>query len=312
MQTNPHQTPALERVAPTGQATRYMEGESYSKPVTKGRKSEVAMVTPAMAQRWLEILANSPEANKNRLSPQAERAHVNRLVALIKSGKWDLTHQGFLIGADDLLLDGRHRALAIVKAGVTVPVEITYDPAKRRAVDLHGVDANMATRSYAFMTGLDEKLASAARFLINFIMKGPPTAEQIAEVGFEMQPYWELIREQVKKNKRTWNAAHFISAFMLRLAAAEKPEEREELVRIYDALSQNDPKALPPLVYSFYRQHAESPMRQQDGFVKLWRALDPADRGTLTRLQFRDISFTTQQLRKTVLERFPSTKPLYV
>lgn len=91
--------------------------------------SEVFMVSPEIAQRWLEDLNK-----KNRaLKPPA----VAGFVKLIKDGLWKKTHQGIAISSEMTLLDGQHRLSGIAGAGVEVPIRVTWgeDPDAFPAID---------------------------------------------------------------------------------------------------------------------------------------------------------------------------------
>ncbi len=88
-------------------------------------------VTPAQAAEWLR--GNI----KNR---KLKKAHLKRLVRTLRAGnQWQLTHQGIALTAPDAsgvreLLDGQHRLTAIVEAGVTVDLMVTFNlPASARA-----------------------------------------------------------------------------------------------------------------------------------------------------------------------------------
>ena len=67
------------------------------------------VVTPEMAKQLLQ------KAARNR---PIIRAHVNRLIADLKAGRFISSHQPVGIDVNDLTFDGQHRLLAIVESGI--------------------------------------------------------------------------------------------------------------------------------------------------------------------------------------------------
>jgi hypothetical protein len=96
------------------------------------------LVTPEQAGRWLE------ESNThNRV---IRPGVVKRYAEAMAAGKWLDTHQGIAFDDRGVLVDGQHRLLAVVRAGVAVWMNITYgvplenqivvdDPAVRSQAD---------------------------------------------------------------------------------------------------------------------------------------------------------------------------------
>lgn len=74
------------------------------------------MVTPEMASRWLA------QQHPNR---RVNVGYVRYLVAEMKAGNWQTTHQGIALDWNDRLVDGQHRLHAIVASGQTVMVQVT-------------------------------------------------------------------------------------------------------------------------------------------------------------------------------------------
>jgi hypothetical protein len=81
-------------------------------------KTELTLVSPELAARWL---ANNPRNRK------VNRHAVDAFELLIKSGEWRVTHQGPAIGEDGCLQDGQHRLLAVVKSGIAVLMNVSFD-----------------------------------------------------------------------------------------------------------------------------------------------------------------------------------------
>ncbi|MYR26620.1 MULTISPECIES: hypothetical protein [unclassified Streptomyces] len=80
-------------------------------------RTEVRTVSPELAEEWLD---------RNKRNRPLSRQSVNHLSRAIERGEWQLTHQGIAFDEDDVLIDGQHRLAAVVKAGMAVPMAVTY------------------------------------------------------------------------------------------------------------------------------------------------------------------------------------------
>jgi hypothetical protein len=74
-------------------------------------------ITPEIAKSWLE---------KNTINRSVKENHVDFLVSEIKKGAWKVTHQGVAFSVNDVLLDGQHRLLAIVKSNMAINMLVTF------------------------------------------------------------------------------------------------------------------------------------------------------------------------------------------
>lgn len=72
----------------------------------------IEMITPDMAQAWLE------RGGVNR--KPSERA-IRKLVHAIQIGEWDLTGETIKLDKDGRVRDGQHRLNAIIRSGMSVP-----------------------------------------------------------------------------------------------------------------------------------------------------------------------------------------------
>lgn len=80
-------------------------------------ETETVQISPALAEMMLEHNAdNRPLRQK----------YVGELAALIRGGRWRLTSQGISFARDGTLNNGQHRLSAIIAAGVTVPVQVSF------------------------------------------------------------------------------------------------------------------------------------------------------------------------------------------
>lgn len=79
---------------------------------------DLVLVTPQMAEEWLEKNTKNRTLNQTRVCTIAED---------ISRGSFLTTHQGVAFGVDGALLDGQHRLAAIVKAQAPVWLFVARD-----------------------------------------------------------------------------------------------------------------------------------------------------------------------------------------
>lgn len=87
--------------------------------MTKGKINLVSVVErvgPVKAQEYLDLCL---------VNRRYRQTWVDQLARMISDGDWKLTHQGIAFNCDGTLKDGRHRLLAIIKSGMTVPIMVT-------------------------------------------------------------------------------------------------------------------------------------------------------------------------------------------
>lgn len=79
-------------------------------------RTEIVNMTPEMAEDLLEI---------NTSNRKPRQRVIDHYVSTIKRGEWILTHQGVAVSNTNVLLDGQHRLLAIIKSGKSMPIMVT-------------------------------------------------------------------------------------------------------------------------------------------------------------------------------------------
>lgn len=87
-----------------------------TKTTTEPMRSMWALVTPEMAERWLD-----GNRNNRRLRP----AVVDRYAADMAAGRWTPSSDSIAISRDGRLLNGQHRMTALVRANCTVGMWVT-------------------------------------------------------------------------------------------------------------------------------------------------------------------------------------------
>lgn len=90
---------------------------------------EEVEVTPQIANDWLERC--------NHLNRPIRWNKVTEYVDAMKGNRWRLNGQGWSFDSDGVLLDGQHRAWAVVRSGVTIRTLVIrgLSPAVRPTVD---------------------------------------------------------------------------------------------------------------------------------------------------------------------------------
>lgn len=114
------ETKTARGAAHTTTAEQHNEGGTMNDRRNRDPVMAVETVTPDAAREML---------TRNTRNRPVSRSHVLRLAALIKSGLWRVTGQGIAFAVDGTLVDGQHRLLAIIEAGVAVRIGVTRDVA---------------------------------------------------------------------------------------------------------------------------------------------------------------------------------------
>jgi hypothetical protein len=92
---------------------------------------DTVAVTPKLATQWLET---------NTRNRGIRRYRVSRYAADMVAGRWAMTGEPIKFSRDNQLLDGQHRLLAVVEAGVNVPMAVArgIDPEAQNNMDTGG------------------------------------------------------------------------------------------------------------------------------------------------------------------------------
>jgi hypothetical protein len=135
----------------------------FEQATEPGESIEVTtvMVTPELARQLLE------KNNHNR--PVSEK-RVNYYARQIEDGDWKLNGESIIVARDGTLLDGQHRLLAIMLAGVPIQALVVRNVDRKAFATIDGG----SVRTIADIYGIDgeehpKTLATAARFLDNLL-----------------------------------------------------------------------------------------------------------------------------------------------
>lgn len=114
------------------------------------QKQKLMTITPALARDFLK---------KNVNNRPVRQIHVDFLASEIAGGRWVVTHQGIAFSGDhEVLLDGQHRLLAIIQAGIAVDMWVAWGlPAEAQS----NMDAGIATRGVGDQLHLVDGISNA-------------------------------------------------------------------------------------------------------------------------------------------------------
>jgi hypothetical protein len=79
--------------------------------------SEVVKITPAMATAWLRA---------NRKNRPVRKRHIMFLASELLSGNWKVNGQAIIIAENENVLDGQHRLMACIEAGIPFETLVVY------------------------------------------------------------------------------------------------------------------------------------------------------------------------------------------
>ena len=93
-----------------------------------GSFNEDGILTPELAELLLALnVGNRPQ----------RRGRVSKMAQVMREGRWMQTHQGVAVGNNDVLVDGQHRLLACIEAGIPIPMRFEFgcDPDTYKVLD---------------------------------------------------------------------------------------------------------------------------------------------------------------------------------
>ena len=125
--------------------------------------AEVVLITPAQASDWLRC---------NQSNRPARRHHVNFLAGEIKAGNWQLNGQAIVIAEDEQVLDGQHRLMAIIEAGIPVRSLVVYGitPEAFKTMDT-GITRTGADALFLTLNDINQNVVKAVATAVQWCSK---------------------------------------------------------------------------------------------------------------------------------------------
>ena len=134
------------------------------------------LMTPEQAQQIIE---------KNTHNRKVRKSRVAKYALAMRHGGWKLSHECVAISPDNTIVDGQHRLLAVIEAGVPVWMTVAFDvPMDVQEVIDDGAPRSMAdalTLGTSIDGVVDSNTAAIARVVLqfNFRSKAPSRLETI-------------------------------------------------------------------------------------------------------------------------------------
>ncbi|MGG2461583.1 hypothetical protein ACO0M4_17480 [Streptomyces sp. RGM 3693] len=171
-----------------------MPAEDSSEPRTY---TETIEVTPDRCSTWME------KRTCNRVP--LKRSNVDKFKTILRNRLFRTTHQGFALDWHGCLIDGQHRAAAIIETGVTVTAQVTYNLSPDTFAAIDGGRVRSAADFVAQITEMKQSnanvYAAALKILANRAAglhwmrwtNGRLTPEQLQD----LVPSWPVDEERI-------------------------------------------------------------------------------------------------------------------
>ena len=124
------------------------------RPANSRMTSEVVLVTPAMAEKWLEA---------NTHNRPVSDSLVERYAADMEAGDWKLTHQGIAFDESGTLADGQHRLWAIYKSQQQVSMMVSRNVPADALGNIDGHRVRSVADNLGLIDGVKEARFIASR-----------------------------------------------------------------------------------------------------------------------------------------------------
>ena len=243
-------------------------------------------ITPELAEKWLE---KNDQNQRHVIS-----AHVRRLAEDMKSGKWEQNGETIKFDTEGNLLDGQHRLLACIEAGVsfTSIVVTGIQNAARMTIDV----GTQRTPKDVLRFGGHKEIGLPHVTTISPFYWGGRTGMKEA---YRLSPLKQA--EIYKKNKPAID-------FAAEIAKGERQQLRAVIARAYE--NNVDPEMLKRFADIIQNGVAsDGTVTQQDAAaIKAQKILAEQKRGVRSNRQSRELYASLEELLRLFLERTPTDK----
>ena len=250
-------------------------------------KTEKVFITPEMALEMLE----KNQVNRTLL-PETVKAYARAM----RAGEWKLTHQGLLIGANDNVIDGQHRLMAVYVSKVPQWFLVSRDPAFASAVDAP-IDIGRK-RDAGFSLGISKELAAVAKFAFITLFPSvkttlPSDFEYLAKIT---SPYLDSLNNGKRILRGGITSAPIMLAGITQMMLGG---DKEYIAHVYNAMRNNIFDQMPPIAASFYKQTVVDRARYESrqSFSRAMKVFDIEQKNT-TKLQVKNEAYAYEEARK--------------
>lgn len=195
-------------------------------PRSKEIEQRVLTVTPAHAEKWLEM-----NTGNRRIRP----SHVRHLAKQMEMGRWMLSPEP-IVFSPQRLLDGQHRLSAVLMSGCTIEASV----ALVQNEDVFRVLDQGVNRNNTDLTGIPSTVLQPLQWLlkqsINGMRAGKIVVDDIERIRNEnIFTLSNRINDIIKPKDRRFKSAPFRAAYIM--AVDLKMCDLETADRIYTDLS---------------------------------------------------------------------------
>jgi hypothetical protein len=239
-------------------------------------------ITPADAEALLAL---------NTINREVRAGLVKSYAGAMKRGEWSRTHQGIAISRTGQILDGQHRLLGIVAAGVSVDMMIVtgLENPVFRDIDKHGKRSNADSfRENKFVM---EPINMGAKL----VYSGNPTAAQMEPVYAALLPIVGPLIANKGRRKVITSAPMVLAAAVTILEGGDA----DYVTTLFDKLRVADFDSLPPVGLAFMKQVLDgsaTPTKTYDLIARGLLLFDAAKKDT-TRIIVKDAALAAERVR---------------
>ena len=279
---------------------------------TAQKKLEGTLITPKMAAEWLRVTDEWEEANPDHANRPVAPHHVDKLASEMTRGAWRCTNQGILLGYMGIIIDGRHRMMAIVKSGVTCEMVVHQDESLVSARDLP-VDVDGRPRAQWWVRSKERSLWEVAKMIVTLGTQRPDATavsgrETTNSVDVSVAVDAIALVEPALTTTRRKHISQGSVRAMAYLAMSIHQDRAGEIAEQYRAMSNGDTTVMWPITASLSMQilSAASDNRKMGRDELLARSFRvftcPPARRKASRMQIKDWSLAHTELRAATRE----------
>lgn len=257
-------------------------------------ESKVINITPEMAK---EMLSKNMKNNR-----RVNHSTVKRYARIMKSGGWNLTHQGIAFDDKGELIDGQHRLEAIVAANTPIKMMVTYG-VQHIEGEAFTIDTGTkrSTINIIQISGIDDDvykhMAGVIGSYIRSVVRTGNTAPEAAEIiGYIDRHYDDLAAiEKIIRGSTTGSAGcrlHTIVGVAL-ICAWYRGEPEDALRKFVQVYKNND----VDFCENYNPRHALN--------LRDWVRSHKSTSETLQRCKCAIYSFAHNQTQMKICERYP-------
>lgn len=183
------------------------------------------LVTPEMAKQWLK---------KNTFNRRVKPQIVNQYAKMMNAGEWGDCIDPICFSKEDILLNGQHRLLAIVKSGESIKFNVYKDVEKSSYMD-SGIKRSAADNcNLVYDIPNDTRLFAIIKLVdgVKFNSKGVMTHSTISRFYNKYEKELIFTRKLFSRNKTMISRAPIQSAIFLARCNNVSEYELEKIVRI--------------------------------------------------------------------------------